>query len=167
MLHYEIASKIVKFGKDFTEEERKTGKVKYFAQRVHRSRVGIKYVTDEIVQRTSLTRGDVTNVIMTLSEVVNSLLMEGIAVDLGDLGSLSVEANGKYVDEARAVTADTIKKPQVRYTPKHEMRRFAQRVRISVRKPGEDEPKPPVGGSGGSDTEGGGGSRRPEGGLPL
>lgn len=161
MLNFEIKKETARVGK-------RKGHEVYFAQRVHRSKVDMKYVTEEIVQRTAMTRGDVTNVIMTMSEVVNSLLKEGIAVDLGDLGSFSIEARGKQQDNARAVTADTIKTPQIRYNPKHEMRRFAQRVRIEVKDPDNLRGlklDTEGGGSGGSDTEGGG--RAPEGGLPL
>lgn len=167
MLHFEIASKLVKFGKDFTEEDKRKGKIKFYAQRVARSKVGVKYITDAIVQRTALTRGDVTNVLMTLTDLVNGLLREGVAVDLGELGSLSVEANGKYVEARNLVNADTIKKPQIRYTPKKEMRLHAQRVRISVRKDEEDKDKDkPT--SGGSDTTGsGGGHSGGSEGIPL
>lgn len=167
MLDFKVSSREMTFGKD-------KGKTKYFAQRVSRPTVGIRQVEDAIVEKTSLARGDVRNAIASLAEVVNQMLLSGISVDLGDLGSFRVEAYGKYQDEARAVTADTIKTPQIRYTPKTAMRRYAQRVRIEVdnpynKKAGGGAVAPPSGeGSGGSDPrDSGGDSRPPEGGLPL
>lgn len=138
MLHFKVASRKMTIGKD-------KGKTKYFAQREARGVLSLRQVEDEIVQKTSLARGDVRNAIASLAEVVNSALLSGLKVDLGDLGSFGVEANGKMVATEGEVNASTIKKPQIRYNPKHEMRRYAQQVPINVMNERNNKPSGGIG----------------------
>lgn len=139
MLRFKVASRKMTVGKD-------KGQTKYFALREARPTLTLRQVEDEIVQKTSLARGDVRNAIASLAEVVNSALLSGLRVDLGDLGSFGVEAYGKMQATPELVHATTIKKPQIRYTPKTDMRKYAQSVPISV---GSDSPRSAGGGIGG------------------
>ncbi len=151
MLNYEIKETTLRIGKD-------KGQKRYQAQRMAQGRMTLAMVESEIVQKTSLARGDVRNAIASLAEVVNSALLAGNIVELGDLGSFNVQANGRMMKTPEEVTAKSIKKPQIRYNPKVAMRKYAQEVTINVHRPGDAKPKAEgVGGSesGRSDTHGG------------
>lgn len=153
MLNFKVVRRDIKpFGRQEKE-------ARYFAQRVVRGTLSLKQVEEQIVQKTSLAKGDVRNAITSLAEVVNSALLSGLRVDLGDLGSFAVEAGVKMMKTPEEVNATTIRKPQIRYTPKHEMRKYAQAVGISV-----DNPKGggAATGSGASGTPSGGGTNQPE-----
>lgn len=161
MLIFNVSSRKATVGKN-------KGKTVYFAQATAAPKMTARAVEDLIVEKTSLTRGDVRHAITSLAEVVRWALAEGISVDLADLGSFKVEAYGKLVMSEAEVTAASIKAPVIRFFPRQEMRRHAKRVAISVRNAAavQGGTSQPVVGDGGSSTEGGAGSR-PEGGLPL
>lgn len=125
MLNYQVAPKKMTIGK-------KKGQTMYHAVPVPAPRLNLTQVEEEIVRRTSLSRGDVRNAVASLAEVVNSSLLSGITVDLGDLGTFKVEANGRMMTTEKEVNASTIKTPRIRHYPKHEMRRYAQSVPIAV-----------------------------------
>ena len=70
----------------------------------------------------------------------------GASVDLGDLGSLRVYFPPKMMDNQKDVTAATLKKPKIVFTPKNKMREAANAVEVSVdnpaRKTGKENPTP-------------------------
>lgn len=125
MLLYSVVKKKMTIGKN-------KGQTMYQAQRNPSGKLTLSAVEEQIVEATSLSRGDVRNAIASLAAIVNRSLLAGVSVDLGDLGSFKVEANGKMVATEKEVTASSIKKPQIRYYPKHTMRQSAQQVPISV-----------------------------------
>lgn len=150
MLNYQVAPKKMTIGK-------KKGQTMYHAVPVPAPRLNLTQVEEEIVRRTSLSRGDVRNAVASLAEVVNSSLLSGITVDLGDLGTFKVEANGRMMTTEKEVNAASIKTPRIRHYPKHEMRRYAQSVPIAVlRRDGSVASSSGTSG-GGSSTGGGSG----------
>ena len=66
--------------------------------------VNIKDITDEIVQRTSLSRGDVQNVLVTLVDVMPTFLKVGQSIRLGDFGTFRVSATSPGKDTPEALT---------------------------------------------------------------
>jgi len=62
-------------------------------------------------------------------------LKMGASVDLGDLGSLRVYFPPKMMDNQKDVTAATLKKPKIVFTPKNRMREAANAVEVSVDNP--------------------------------
>lgn len=127
MLRFSVKSKKANFGKHKDQTV-------YSAQQEMQGRMTLSAVENEIVQRTSLAKGDVRNAIASLAEVVNNALLNGLMVDLGDLGSFKIVANGKQMLSEAEVDATTIKKPRIVHYPKAEMKQYAERVAISVRR---------------------------------
>ena len=127
MLHYNVSSRKANVGKH-------KGKTVYFAQPVPTTRLTARAVEDHLVEKTTLTRGDVRHAITSLAELVRWAFAEGIAIDLADLGSFKVEARSKMVEHEDDVHAGVIKKPVIRFYPRKEMRKYAASVSISVRK---------------------------------
>ena len=73
--------------------------------------------------------------IASLTDVVNEAILRGDSVDLGDLGILRVSVGAKQMDKEEDVNASTLRKPQVRYTPKKAMRLLAKTIPVSVFNP--------------------------------
>lgn len=130
MIHYEVKKREMKIGKH-------KGKTMFYAAPKEPVRLTTAMVEEQIVEKTSLARGDVRNAITSLAEVIRSALLLGGVVDLADLGTFKVEANGRMVATEAEVNASTIKTPRIRFYPKHEMRERAKNVGLSVDRPGK------------------------------
>lgn len=154
MLIYQVASRKATVGK-------KKGSTVYFAKPDAPKVLSREGLEEHIVSRTLMSRGDVRLAITSLSETIQWALSEGLSVDLPELGSFKVEAMARMVGTEGEVNASTIKKPRVRFYPKHKMRQSAQRVGIAVRTKKGVEVK--GGTSGGSLPESGAGSGVPGG----
>ncbi|MBO5157630.1 MAG: HU family DNA-binding protein [Prevotella sp.] len=154
MIDYEIKSRVQSVG------ERK-GQTVYYAQPKTNQKMSHKAVVDHIVRETSLSAGDVSNALISLSNVVCEALKQGISVDLAELGSLKLSVTSKMMDTPEEVTVkDALNKPKIVFTPKQAMRDAANSVELSIDHSrvtpsgkgdtpsgGEDE------GTGGSDSE--------------
>ena len=90
---------------------------------------------DMIMDETSLSRGDVMNTLITLGKMACRSLKMGASIDLGDLGSLRIYFPPKMMDDMKDVTAATLKKPKIVFTPKNRMREAANAVEVSVDNP--------------------------------
>ena len=90
---------------------------------------------DMIMDETSLSRGDVMNTLITLGKMACRSLKMGASIDLGDLGSLRIYFPPKMMDNQKDVTAATLKKPKIVFTPKNRMRDAANAVEVSVDNP--------------------------------
>ena len=135
MIEFEVKSRKLNIGK-------RKGQTVYFASPKSNQHLTNKMVVDRIVRETSLSAGDVSNALISLGAIVRDALLLGSSVDLADLGSFRVVVPPKEVD----VTAETLKSPNIVFTPKMQMRAAAKAVELSVdnpkRKKKETMPKP-------------------------
>lgn len=83
MIEFQVKSKTQPLGK-------RKGQTAYFGQPVSQQRLTNKMVVDRIVRETSLSVGDVSNVLISLGVIVRDALELGQRVDLADLGSLCI-----------------------------------------------------------------------------
>ena len=125
MLRFQVKSRKASIGK-------KKGQVLFFAHKQATRRMTLEQVEESISRSTTLTRGDVRAAIASLTDVVNEAILRG---DLGDLGILRVAVGVKQMDKEEDVNASTLRKPQVRYTPKKAMRLLAKTIPVSVFNP--------------------------------
>ena len=128
MLRFQVKSRKASIGK-------KKGKVLFFAHKQATRRMTLEQVEESISRSTTLTRGDVRAAIASLTDVVNEAIYRGDSVDLGDLGTRRVAVGVKQMDKEEDVNASTLRKPQVRYTPKKAMRLLAKTIPVSVFNP--------------------------------
>lgn len=91
---------------------------KYYALAQARSLVDLNYVADEIAYSSSLTEGDVLNVLRALIRITQKHLADGDIVDLGDFGTfqLAVSTNRPTATE-KEFTAANIKATRIRFRP--------------------------------------------------
>lgn len=128
MLRFQVKNRKASIGK-------KKGQVLFFAHKQATRRMTLEQVEESISRSTTLTRGDVRAAIASLTDVVNEAILRGDSVDLGDLGILRVSVGAKQMDKEEDVNASTLRKPQVRYTPKKAMRLLAKTIPLSVFNP--------------------------------
>lgn len=96
----------------------------------------------------SLSEGDVSNALISLSNIVCDALIMGMSIDLAELGSLRLIVPSKMMDTTEEVTmADALKTPKIVFTPKQKMRDATDQVELSI-----DRPKKETA-SGGTTTE--------------
>ncbi len=101
-------------------QNRKTKK--YYAQVRHSGRVTIDTLKDNIAGQSSLSRGDVGNVLDNLMEAVAMHLRNGRIVELGDLGKMYISVSSKgCVDKKELASAD-ICKTRLRFAPSNRLK---------------------------------------------
>ena len=122
MIEFEIKSRMQPVGK-------RKGQTVYFAQATAQQHLTSNMVIDRIVRETSLSAGDVSNAIISLSAVV----------DLADLGSFRIMVPSKMMDSEKEVTAESLKTPKIIFTPKVAMRAAANSVELRVIRKGGDK----------------------------
>ena len=151
MIDFEIKTKTQPIGT-------RKGQTVYYAQAKSQQHLTNKMLIERIVRETSLSAGDVSNALISLSNVVCEALEIGMSVDLAELGSLRLMVPSKMMDSPEEVTADNaLKTPKIVFTPKQKMREAANRVQLVVDRPAtassgdEEEPGGTEPGQGGGE----------------
>jgi predicted histone-like DNA-binding protein len=80
-------------------------------------------VAVDIVNLSSLSRGDVGNVINCLIDTVPKYLLMGRSVNLGELGTFRISFSSKGVDEPGDFTIDKISGVRIVFIPSTELKR--------------------------------------------
>ena len=146
MIENEIKSRVITIGN-------RKGQTVYYAYPKSQQKLTNDMVIERIVRETSLSEGDVSNALISLSNIVCDALKMGMSVDLAELGSLRLVVPSKMMDTPEEVTvADALKTPKIVFTPKQKMRDAANAVELSI-----DRPKKETA-SGGTTTDPGSGN---------
>jgi len=95
-------------------QDRKTKK--YYAQVRHSGRVTIDTLKDNIAGQSSLSRGDVGNVLDNLIEAISAHLRNGRIVELGDLGKMYISVSSKGCVDKKELASANICKTRLRFT---------------------------------------------------
>ena len=99
-----------------------------------------KMLIDRIVRETSLSAGDVSNALVSLSNVVCDALNMGMSVDLGELGSFRPVVPSKMMNTEEEVTVNNaLKSPKIVFTPKAAMRNAVNGVKLTIKRVKSDE----------------------------
>ena len=118
MLEHEIKKKVLTIGN-------RKGQTVYYAYPKSQQKLTNR--------ETSLSEGDVSNALISLSNIVCDALKMGMSVDLAELGSLRLIVPSKMMDTPEEVTvADALKTPKIVFTPKQKMRDAANAVELSI-----------------------------------
>lgn len=90
---------------------------KWFANPVNQGTVSTYQLSKKISGRSSLTRGDISNVLENLIDELPTYLINGHSVKLGDFGTLRLSISGKGSDTPESYTTANIEKVKVIFTP--------------------------------------------------
>ena len=150
MIEHEIKSRVITIGN-------RKGQTVYYAYPKSQQKLTNDMVIERIVRETSLSEGDVSNALISLSNIVCDALKMGMSVDLAELGSLRLIVPSKMMDTPEEVTvADALKTPKIVFTHKQKMRDAANSVELSIDRgstksgggsantPGEDQTEHPL-----------------------
>ena len=147
MVEFEIKSRVQPVGN-------RKGQTVYYAQPKSQQKMTNKMLVERIVRETSLSAGDVSNALISLSNVVCEALKMGISVDLAELGSFRLVVPSCMMDTPEEVTVEgALKTPKITFTPKQAMRDAAKAVELTIDRPKKDDDGT---GEGGEEEEGGG-----------
>jgi predicted histone-like DNA-binding protein len=97
---------------------------------VNEGKISKTELAKEIVDISSLARGDVSNVIESLIDVVPKYLLMGKSVHLGELGTLRVSFGSEGVDTEAEVSASKISGVKIVFTPGVELKKRLGDIRF-------------------------------------
>jgi predicted histone-like DNA-binding protein len=90
---------------------------KSYASPVNAGKLTVKDFAKEIAGRSSLTRGDVENVLNNFLDELPTFLKLGLSVQLGDFGTFRLTISSEGATEEEAFTAANIKGVKIVFTP--------------------------------------------------
>lgn len=102
-------------------------KSKVYANAVNAGRKTLHDISKEIAGRSSLTRGDVENVLLNLLDCLPEYLMDGFSVQLGEFGTLRVSLSSHGAADSHSFDTTKIK-PRVLFTPGVEMKQLLKKT---------------------------------------
>jgi predicted histone-like DNA-binding protein len=103
---------------------------KWYAAPVNDGKVAQPEISADIVNLSSLSRGDVANVINSLIDTIPKYLLMGKSVNLGELGTFRVSFTSKGVEDAKDFTVDKISGVRILFVPSSELRKRLENVRF-------------------------------------
>ena len=113
--------------------------MKFYANPVNVGRKALDDIARDISGRSSLTRGDISNVLYNFIDCLPHYLRDGFSVQLGEFGSMRVTLSSKGAETEKTFKTETIK-PRVVFTPGTELKReLAANSYESLRKKEEEE----------------------------
>ena len=95
---------------------------KLYAQPVNDGNINQKAISAEIVALSSLSRGDVSNVIESLLEILPKYLLMNKSLKLGDFGTLRLSFSSDGVEDAKDFNTKMIHGLKVIFTPSTEFK---------------------------------------------
>jgi predicted histone-like DNA-binding protein len=95
---------------------------KWYAAPVNDGRVTQRNISAEIVDLSSLARGDVSNTIESMIDIIPKYLLMGKSVNLGDLGTLRLSFSSKGVSKPEDFHISMISGAKIIFTPSVELR---------------------------------------------
>lgn len=104
------------------------GSYTYYARATERSRATLDDLADIIQQRTSLSRGDVVAVVVSLSDLIPELLTENKTVELGELGTFSLHLQSEGVSSPDEASYRKIRDLKIQFRPGVRFKRAIGRV---------------------------------------
>jgi len=104
------------------------GSYNYYARACERSKATLDDLADMIHQRTSLSRGDVVSVVVSLSDLIPELLSENKTVELGELGTFSLHLQSEGVSSPEEISYRKIKALKIQFRPGIHFKRAIGRV---------------------------------------
>ena len=99
----------------------KTGPGKFYASPVNVGKKNLRDIAHDIAGRSSLTRGDIENVLSNFIDCLPHYLRDGFSVQLGEFGTMRLTLSSEGSVTVKAFKTETIK-PRVTFTPGVELK---------------------------------------------
>ena len=95
---------------------------KWYASPVNEGKISKTDIAKEIVNMSSLSRGDVSNVIENLLDTMPKYLLMGKSINLGEFGTLRVSFSSKGVVKPEEFNTSLVKGAKIIFTPSVELK---------------------------------------------
>jgi len=99
----------------------KTGPGKFYASPVNVGRKTLDDIARDISGRSSLTRGDISNVLYNFIDCLPHYLRDGFSIQLGEFGTMRLTLSSEGAATEKAFKTEKIK-PRVTFTPGVELK---------------------------------------------
>ena len=99
----------------------KKSEVKYYASPVNAGKKNLRDIAHDIAGRSSLTRGDIENVLANFIDCLPHYLRDGFSMQLGEFGTMRLTLSSEGAATVKAFKTETIK-PRVTFTPGVELK---------------------------------------------
>ena len=99
----------------------KKSEVKYYASPVNAGKKNLRDIAHDIAGRSSLTRGDIENVLSNFMDCLPHYLRDGFSVHLGEFGTMRLTLSSEGAAMEKAFKTEKIK-PRVTFTPGVELK---------------------------------------------
>lgn len=90
---------------------------KYYANHISKGRKNLNDISKDIEDKSSLSRGDIGNVLDNLVDQVPKYLLDGQSVSLGDMGSLRLSFSSEGAETPELFSTSMIKSVKIIFTP--------------------------------------------------
>ena len=121
----------------------KKGQKAFTAVPKAQTKFGVDWLIQRIVRETSLSEGDVRNVLITLRNIIIEVVTLGGSLDLGDIFSLRTTIPSKMVDKEIDVTAASLKRPRIIVRWKSAITDALKKIEVEVDNPARKKAKQP------------------------
>jgi len=111
--------KVVEKGNPSKPDEKR----KQYASAVNAGNLSIKDLAKEIAGRSSLTRGDIENVLANFLDELPNYLKIGMSVKLGEFGTMRLSLKSEGVEQGKKFDASKIKGVKIIFTPSSELKK--------------------------------------------
>jgi predicted histone-like DNA-binding protein len=101
---------------------------KHYASPVNAGTMTFRDIAKEIAGRSSLTRGDIENVLSNFLEELPTYLKIGMSLKLGDFGTMRLNLKSEGVPKGQKFDGSKIKGVKLIFTPSTELKRGLQDV---------------------------------------
>ncbi|QUB47774.1 DNA-binding protein [Prevotella sp. oral taxon 475] len=128
MVKFKVIERLMKIGP-------LKGKKGYGAAPKAQDKFSQSWLIQRIVRETSLSEGDVRNVLITLRNIIIEVVTLGGALDLGDIFSLRVSMPSTFIEKEEDVTSKVLKKPGIIVTWKDNIRQALKGIEVEVDNP--------------------------------
>jgi predicted histone-like DNA-binding protein len=108
-----------------------TKEKKWYASTRTTGKRDLKHLSKDLAEVSSLSAGDVQNVIANLIEQIPKWLMEGISVKLDGLGTFRLSLSSEAAATREEVTANSIKDIYVIFEPDKEIREKVKKTKVT------------------------------------
>ena len=99
------------------------GEKKYYATIAHRERITLKELSEEIADGRTLTPTDVMAVLISLSRKIPLHLLKGNIVDLGEMGTFTVNISSAGIPDEKEFDQTMIKGLNILFRPTPDMKK--------------------------------------------
>ena len=124
----------------------KKSEVKYYASPVNAGKKNLQDIARDIAGRSSLTRGDIENVLANFMDCLPHYLRDGFSVQLGEFGTMRLTLSSEGAATVKAFKTEMIK-PRVTFTPGVELKAALRENSYETVKEEEKKTKESSGGS--------------------